>query len=159
MEKVGLILALILMLLGVIGIILPTLPGIPLIFLASILYGAFAGWHIIGVKGYVLLGVLTIVSLISDYILTVVGIRRTGGSGWTVLAAIIGAIVGFILWQLPSAIIGLFIGAVLVGFIVNRDWRKALKSGVGGTIGFSCSLVLRFVIAIFMIAYILRKIL
>ncbi len=159
MEKVGLILALILILLGVIGVILPFLPGVPLIFLASILYGAFAGWHIIGVKGYVLLGVLTIVSLISDYILTVIGVRRTGGSGWTALAAIIGAIVGFILWQLPGAMVGLFIGAVLVGFIVNRDWRKALKSGAGGIVGFFCSLVLRFVIAIFMIAYILHKIL
>ena len=159
MEKVGLILALILILLGVIGIFLPFLPGVPLIFLASILYGAFAGWHIIGVKGYILLAVLTIVSLISDYILTGVGVRRTGGSGWTALAAIIGAIVGFILWQLPGAMVGLFIGAVLVGFIVNRDWRKALKSGVGGIVGFFSSLVLRFVIAIFMIAYILRKIL
>lgn len=159
MEKVGLILALILILLGVIGIILPFLPGVPLIFLASILYGAFAGWHIIGIKGYVLLGVLTIISLVSDYILTVIGVHRTGGSGWTALAAIIGAIVGLILWQLPGAIIGLFIGAVLVGFIVNRDWRKALKSGAGGIVGFFSSLMLRFVIAIFMIAYILRKIL
>lgn len=76
------ILAGVLVLVGLAGVILPALPGLPLVF-AGLLLAAWAdGFAHVGWVALVVLGVMTALSFLIDFLATVYGAQRSAPASW-----------------------------------------------------------------------------
>lgn len=121
------IVAAILIVVGILGVILPALPGLPLVFGGMLLAAWNDGFERIGVWTLVILGVLTVLSLLIDVIATSMGAKRVGASRLAIVGAMIGTVVG-LFFGIVGVFIAPFIGAVL-GELLHR--RKLERSDVG----------------------------
>lgn len=117
----------ILIVVGILGVILPALPGLPLVFGGMLLAAWTDGFERIGVWTLVILGVLTVLSLLIDVVATSMGAKRVGASRLAIVGAMIGTVVG-LFFGIVGVFIAPFIGAVL-GELLHR--RKLERSDVG----------------------------
>lgn len=124
-----------LILVGLAGTILPALPGVPLVF-AGMLVAAWAGdFSLIGWPTLTILGVLTVIAVIVDFIAGVLGAKRVGASGWALVGAAVGTVVGLFL-GLFGLLLGPFVGAVLGELIAGSNLKRSTTVGIGAWLGF-----------------------
>jgi uncharacterized protein len=133
-QIIGLVLALLLMCVGVAGSILPGLPSTPVVLIAAIVHKLFFGptgaaWWVIGV-----LGLITVVSLVVDYLASVYGAKRLGATWRGAVGAIVGGLIG-LFFNLPGILLGPFLGAVVFELAGRRTMKDASLAGVGATLG------------------------
>jgi uncharacterized protein len=121
-------------LVGVIGTIVPLLPGVPLVFCGLLLAAWVDGFEQVSVFTVVLLGGLTLMAMLIDFLASAFGTKIAGASRWAFLGAAIGAIVG-IFFGLIGLLIGPFIGAVLMEVLVTQNIEKSVHAGLGASIG------------------------
>ena len=128
------LLAGLLVLVGIAGIVLPALPGVPLVF-AGLLLAAWAdGFAHVGWLPLVVLGVLTLISLVLDLLSTVIGAQRVGASRLALAGSVIGTVVG--LFFMPIGLFaGPFAGALIGEYVHGRQLGKAAKVGFGTWLG------------------------
>jgi uncharacterized protein YqgC (DUF456 family) len=153
LEIILFVSALIFMLVGLLGVILPVLPGIPMIFIVALFFSILTDFTYLSGQTIILLGILAIISLVLDWIATLFGVKKMGGSYFGVLGAFIGMIVGLLLPGVGifGFVIGAFIGAFLFELLINKESKKALKAGLGSFIGFLVGGVFKLVIGAAMI--------
>ena len=119
---------------GLVGTVVPGIPGAPLIFAAAVghkLYFRDAG------AGYVALGalaLLTVLSLVLDFLGTMFGAKKLGATWRGITGAMIGAIVG-LFFSLPGLILGPIIGAFLFELAGGREWKESARAGAGAMLG------------------------
>ena len=133
-QIIGLVLALLVMCIGCLGSVLPGIPSTPLVLIAAVghkLYfrEASAGWFAL-----TLLTLITALALVMDYLATVYGAKRFGATRKGMVGAIAGGLVG-LFFNLPGILIGPFIGATLFELIGGREYKPAMKAGLGATLG------------------------
>ena len=133
-QIIGLVIALLLMGVGVLGAILPGLPSTPVVFAAAVIHKLYFGpvgaaWWVL-----VVLGVLTAISLVLDYVASVYGAKRFGATWRGAVGALLGGVLG-LFFGLPGIVAGPFIGAALGEMAGGREWKDASKAGIGATIG------------------------
>lgn len=147
------IIALIVMFVGLAGTILPVLPGVPIIFGAVLLYGLLTGFTAISYQTLIVMAILTVISLVLDWLATAYGIKKMGGSYIGMIGAFLGMIVGLIIpgVNIFGFIIGAFIGAFVFEWFISQKTRVALRSGIGSFIGFLAGGLMKFVMGAVMI--------
>ena len=137
MDIFLLIISFSLMIIGVIGSIVPVLPG-PL--------SSWIGLFILSnVSGVVVSGKLIVICLIIaigifilDYIIPIYTSKKFGASKYGIIGASIGIILG--LFFAPFGIfLGAIIGAITGEVILNKNFKKSLKSAFGVFLGFIIS--------------------
>ena len=140
----------VLILVGLAGTIIPALPGIPMIFaggwlIAYLEYYQFFGWGTL-----IALGVLTVISLIIDWVSQTMGAQKAGATKLGLTGAFVGTIVG-----IPFGLVGIFlfpvIGAFVGEMIGHRDMRKAGKVSWATWIGMIAGIAAKLAIAFIMI--------
>ncbi|QDW65874.1 DUF456 domain-containing protein [Luteimonas granuli] len=142
--------AAILVLVGLAGTILPALPGLPLVF-AGMVLGAWAGdFEYIGIPVLVVLGVLTLFSLMIDFWATALGARRVGASGKAVAGAVIGTFAG-LFFGIVGLFAGPFLGALAGELLHGRDVGRATRVGFGTWLGIVFGTVLKLALAFTMV--------
>ncbi len=149
-QIIGLGLALFIMLIGVAGCLLPVLPGTPIVLAAAVGHRLYFGDTGPSNLVLVLLTLLTVLSLILDQLASVVGARKLGATWKGVTGAVVGGLVG-LFFSLPGIILGPFIGATLFELIGDREFRDALKAGVGATLGLLFGVVGKVAVSMVMI--------
>jgi len=145
-------LTLVVMVIGLVGIILPVIPGSILIFVAAFFYALLDGFQTVGWITLVVLGLLAAAATTADLWATSMGAKAGGASGWSILAGMVGGLVGLIFFSLPGSILGALLGMFLVEVLRVRDLRKAVKSGGGWLMGWLLSVILELAIGLIMIA-------
>jgi hypothetical protein len=139
-----------LMALGLAGVILPILPGTVLIF-GAILLGAWiddfakiSGWTV------AVAAVLTVISLICDYLAAALGARRVGASRQAVIGAVLGTLLGIFsgLWGL---IFMPLVGAAIGEYLVLRDLQRAGQVGLATWVGLLLGTAVKIAIAFTML--------
>ena len=133
-QIIGLIVALLIMCVGVAGSILPGLPSTPVVILAAIAHklyfgAASADWWVLGV-----LAILTVLSLVVDYLASVYGAKRLGATWRGAVGAIVGGLIG-IFFNIPGILLGPFLGAFAFELAGRRPIKEASLAGVGATLG------------------------
>ena len=129
------VLSAVLILVGIAGTILPALPGVPLVF-AGMLVAAWAGdFNLIGWPTLVVLGVLTVIAVVVDFVAGLLGAKRVGASGWALFGAAVGTVVGMF-FGLVGLILGPFVGAVAGELIAGSTLQRSTVVGIGAWIGF-----------------------
>ncbi len=147
------------MLIGLLGVVLPVVPGVPMIFGAALVYAILTDYADINSQIIILFGVMTIVSLVLDWVATAFGVKKMGGSYAGIIGAFLGMIVGFMIPGIGiiGFIIGAFVGAFLFELLVNKEAKTALRAGLGSFIGFIAGGLIKFVIGAAMIGIFVWK--
>lgn len=156
--EIILIITLLIMLVGLSGIVIPIIPSTPLILIGIVIYAACDGFESISRLLLLILGVLTIFSVVIDYFGGVIGAKKFGATKWGIIGSIFGCIGGFFTGGTVGIIIGPFLGAVLLELVFGKDLRGALKSGVGTLAGFIGGAITKLAIGVIMIGIFIWKV-
>ena len=154
MDYLLLALAIILIILGIAGCLLPVLPGPPLTYLGLVVLH-FSKFADISKNLFIILGIVTVVVTVIDFIVPIWGTKQFGGSKYGMRGATVGLIIGLFLGP-PGIIIGPFIGAVVGELIFKDDFKYALKAGFGSLLGFLTGVGLKLAAALLMTFYFIR---
>jgi len=127
--------SIILVILGVAGTIIPVLPGTPLIFGGALVYGFATGFQEVTKEFLLLMFVLTLISLVLDYLAAAWGTRRYGGSSQAVLGAILGGVVGLLTLGPIGLLVGPMLAVVMVELLQRRPLDVAVRAAFGTLIG------------------------
>jgi uncharacterized protein YqgC (DUF456 family) len=150
-QIIGLALTLLVMCIGCLGSVLPAVPSTPLVLIAAIGHKLYfgktgAGWMVL-----TLLVLVTALALIMDYLASIYGAKRFGATKKGMAGAIVGGIVG-LFFNLPGILLGPFIGAALFEMIGGREFKPAMKAGLGATLGLFAGAIGKFVCCVSMMA-------
>jgi uncharacterized protein len=153
------ILAAILILAGLAGAVLPALPGVPLVFAGMWLAAWADHFQHVGLWTLIILGALSAIALLIDFVASILGAKRVGASGRALWGASIGTLVG-LFFGLPGLLLGPFAGAVIgeisAGSRVDKATRVGLATWLGLLFGTLAKLALCFtMLGIFAFAFVL----
>ena len=154
-DYILLVLGILFMLIGIIGCLVPVLPGPPLSFLGLIFlhltrFGQFSA------STLVILGSISVIVTLLDYIVPVWGTKKFGGSKYGTKGATVGLIVGFFLGPM-GIVLGPLIGAFIGEMIFKDDLSYAFKAGFGSLLGFLASIGLKLAASFVMTFYFVKE--
>jgi uncharacterized protein YqgC (DUF456 family) len=136
METIGYATALLVMLVGVVGSIIPAIPSTTLVLFAAVVHKLWFGEAGCSVAAMVFLVIVTAVSLVLDYLATMIGAKRLGATWRGILGSCVGALLGaFIPIFFIGIFIGTFAGAVLFEMMGGRHAKDATRAGLGALLG------------------------
>ena len=150
-----LIFGIILMLIGIIGCLAPVLPGPPLSFLGLLLLQA-SKFGDFSLTVLIILGVITAVVSILDYVVPIWGTKKFGGSKYGTRGATVGLIIGLFLGPV-GIIIGPLAGAVVGELIFKDDMKYAIRAGFGSLLGFLTGVGLKLAASFVMTFYFVKE--
>lgn len=154
-QSLYFLLAAVLVVIGLLGTVLPALPGLPLVFGGMLLAAWVDDFEKISIFTIVVLGLLTLLSVVVDFWASAAGAKRVGASRLAVIGAVVGTIAG-LFFGLIGVFVGPFIGA-LAGELLQRrsvhhgDIGDAAKIGLGTWMGIILGTVLKLALAFMMI--------
>ena len=137
MDIFLLIISFSLMIIGIIGSIVPVLPGPLSSWVGLFIFSNISGVQVSG-KLIIICLIIAIGIFILDYIIPIYTSKRFGASRYGIIGASIGIILG--LFFAPFGIfIGALIGSITGEMILNKNFKKSLKSAFGVFLGFIIS--------------------
>jgi len=145
------ILTALLMLAGLIGAVAPIIPGPLMVFAGALLYAWHGDFLIITWSTIAVLAALSAVSQVLDYAASIIGARAFGASRWGMAGACFGALVGFLVANIPGVIAGLFLGACIFELFRGCDVRTSARVGFGTLVGFLAGTAGKILITVVMI--------
>lgn len=135
---------------GLAGLLLPLVPGAPLLFL-GLLLGAWAeGFRYIGVWTLLLLAAMAALTYVVEFVASVLGVKKYGGSRRAMVGAAVGGIAGIFL-GIPGILLGPFVGAVIGELSLQRSLDEASRAGFGTVVGLAIGVAGKLAIGITMI--------
>jgi uncharacterized protein len=140
----------VLVLVGLLGVILPALPGVPLMFAGMWLASWAGGYARVGYGMLVVLGLLTLLSVIVDILATLLGAKRVGASRSGLIGAALGTVVG-LFFGIAGLIAGPFLGALTGEWLHGREIGAASRVGFGTWLGLAFAAVLKLTLAFTML--------
>lgn len=140
------IVVVVLFIVGMAGAVYPVLPGAVAIYAAYFVYGWMVGFEPFGFWFWLTQTTLLIILLIADYAVSALGVKKFGGTRASVIGSTVGLILGPFVIPVAGLLIGPFIGAVIGELIVGKEWKQALRSGVGALVGFFSSVVVKLLL-------------
>ena len=150
------VLAVLIVISGLIGTVVPVIPGIPMMFAGLLLAAWSTDFETVGWGTLAVLAVLTVFSIIIDFLAAAFGAKRLGASQRAFWGATIGAVVG-IFFGLFGIILGPFIGAVAAELSAGQGAQQAGRSGYGVWLGIVLGTAAKLAIAFLMIGIFLMK--
>lgn len=135
---------------GLLGTMIPILPGLPMIFIGSWLAAWIDDYNEIGVTAVVIIGILTVIGLVIDWVAQTMGAKKAGASKLGIIGSFIGTIVGIFtgLWGLLFMPL---VGAAIGEFIDHQDMLRSGKVGLATWIGMLVGTVIKLSLAFTMV--------
>ena len=144
------ILAVVLIVVGVVGTVLPALPG-PVLVFAGV---ALAAWIdvLARISGRTLgvLGVLTVIAWLTDYVAAAAGANKVGASKHAIIGAAVGTVAG-VFTGLVGLIFMPLVGAAIGEFLAQRDALRAGKVGIATWLGMLVGTVVKVAVVFLMV--------
>ena len=144
------ILAVLLIVVGVVGTVLPALPGVVFVFAGVALAAWIDGFARIGAWTLGVLGVLTLIAWLVDFVSGYYGAKRAGASTQALVGAAIGTVAG-VFTGLVGLIFMPLAGAAIGEFFAQRDALRAGRVGVATWIGMLVGTVAKVAIVCLMV--------
>ena len=147
------ILAAILILAGLAGSVLPLLPGPPISFIGLLIYAYKTGFSETGNYWLLIFGLLTVLSVILDYVAPSLGAKKYKASKFGTAGALIGSFLGVLSIGPFGILTGPLIGGFIGEFIYKREFKSALQSALGSFIGFLAGTLFRLMVSLAIAIY------
>jgi uncharacterized protein YqgC (DUF456 family) len=141
LDYILLITGVIFIIVGLCGCLLPILPGPPLSYVAIILLH-FSKFGQFNATTLIVLGGVTIIVTILDFIIPALGAKKFGGSKYGAFGAAVGLVAGLFfgpIGLITAPLLGAFIGEI----IFKNDFNYAIKAAIGSFIGFLAGIGLK----------------
>jgi uncharacterized protein YqgC (DUF456 family) len=156
LETIAIVIGSIFVLLGIAGCVLPILPGPVLSFLGLLLLALLKQFSPpLTSTLMIVMAILTVVVTIGDYIIPLWGAKKYGTSKWGIWGSVAGMAIG-IFFSPFGMLLGAFIGAVTVEWLVQKERSKALKAGWGVFVGSLAGTALKLGVSGMMAYYFIR---
>jgi hypothetical protein len=156
LETITIVIGSVFMLLGIAGCVLPVLPGPVLSFLGLLLLALLKQFSPpLTPVLMMIMALLTLVVTAGDYVMPLWGAKRYGATKWGIWGSVIGMAIG-IFFSPFGMLLGAFIGAVAVEWLVQKERGKALKAGWGLFIGGLAGTALKLGVSGMMAYYFIR---
>lgn len=152
MDPVVAVLALIVMLVGLLGVLVPVMPGLLLVWLAGVTTTLWVGADAVGWAVVAALTVGFALGTAATVWLPARQGRRGGAPTRALLAAVVGAVVGF--FVIP--VLGFLVGG-LIGFLLSErqrlgEWAAAVASAGRVLQAYGIGVLVELVLGLLMIA-------
>jgi uncharacterized protein YqgC (DUF456 family) len=141
------IIGLLLQIVGLVGCVLPWLAGPPFNFLGLILLSLAKGWDTFSPTFLIVMGALTVLTMVLDYVLPMAGAKKYGSTRRGFWGAFFGLVIGIILFPPFGMIIGAFLGAVAGEISAGKKSAEAMKAGWGVFLGVITALILKLLVS------------
>ena len=142
---------LVIMLVGLFGLIVPVFPGIMVIWLAALGYGVATGFTTLGWVLFAVITVLFITGAVIDNVLMSAKAHKEGAAWSSLILGVLAGILGTIFFPPIGGLIAAPVVVLLLEYIRQRDFKKALLTLRGLAIGWGSAFVVRFFIGAAMI--------
>jgi len=156
MENVGLFtlqtILLVVMIIGLLGLLTTVVPGLVIIWLAQLVYFFATGFSTGSIILLVILTLLMLGGNLLDNLFMGASARKTGASWLAVGVALVGGVVGSLLFPPFGGLVVALLGLFAVEFYRLRDWRKAVESAKGMAAGCGWAVLARMAVGMVMIA-------
>jgi uncharacterized protein YqgC (DUF456 family) len=146
-DIILIIFGLLLQIVGLAGCVLPWLAGPPFNFLGLILLCLAKGWDTFSPTFLIVMGGLTLLTVILDYVLPMAGARKFGSTKRGFWGAFLGMIIGVVWFPPFGMIIGAFLGAVAGEISAGKRDAEAMKAGWGVFLGVITALILKLLVS------------
>lgn len=150
MDAILVILALIILTIGLLGTVYPALPGLPIMFGGVFLLAYVGDFEVIGSTTLWVLGALTALGMLLDFVASMLGAKFTGASKEALWGTVIGATVGMF-FGLPGLILGPLLGASAGELLARKDILRAGTVGIGTFLGYVAGVAAKLGIAVVML--------
>lgn len=155
MDIALIIIALVMSIVGLLGVIIPVLPG-TIFSYVGLMCAFFVTDSIITVNQLIILGIISAVAIILDYLLPGYFSKLFGGTKAGIMGATIGTFVG-IFFGFVGIIFAPFIGAIMGEMLVSKiPFEQALKVGFGSLLSFFVGTGIKLLAALYMLYYIVK---
>ncbi|GAB6935644.1 DUF456 domain-containing protein [Calditerricola yamamurae] len=141
------------MTLGFLATIVPILPGIPLLWVAFLLYHYGINSTALSTSFWIAAAFVTVAIFAADFAANSLFVRRFGGSKAAVWAAIAGTLVGPLLLGPLGLLVGPFLLALAAELVRGRNLREALTVGLATLLGFLGGAVAKAILKLVIIAW------
>jgi uncharacterized protein YqgC (DUF456 family) len=148
-----LIVSSLLFLVGLFGIIVPFVPGVPLVWLGLFIYSLGTGFKTIPIPAVVIFFFLMVLTVVLDFILPMVGLRRYKASNWSILGSFLGFIIGVIFFNIWGIILGPIVGAFVAELVAKRELGQGFRAALGVLLSSVIGTLLKIAISLIMIGY------
>jgi len=156
LETIVIVLGSIFVFVGIAGCFLPILPRPLLIFLGLLVLALLKDFSSpLTPTLMIVMAILTVVVTIGDYMIPLWGAKKYGTSKWGIWGSVAGMAIGIFLSPF-GMLLGAFIGAVAVEWLVQKERTKALKAGWGVIIGGLVGTALKLGASGMMVYYFIR---
>lgn len=134
-----------------VGLIYPIIPSVLVIWVGVLIYQFAINPHELSWVSYTMLGLLTIILFLADYLVDLHFVDKAGGSKWGMRAATIGLIVGSFVVPPFGVIIVPFALVLLVELLQKKTFQESMKVAVATLIAFLSGTFAKAVILLIMI--------
>jgi uncharacterized protein len=148
-----LIISSLLMLVGFFGIVIPFVPGVPLVWLGLFIYAIGTGFTSISILAVVIFFILMVITLVLDFIVPMLGVKKYKASNWSILGSFLGFIIGIVVFGFWGIILGPIAGAFLGELLAKGKFKQGLQAALGALLGSVIGTLLKVVISLVMIGY------
>lgn len=136
-----------------VALVMPMIPGILMMWVGFFIYHFAINNDELSWFFWIAMATLTIIILISDYVLGSRFVKKFGGSKAGELTAAIGIILGSFFFPPFGIIILPFVAVFIVELLIQQDFKRAKDASIGSLLGFLTSTVAKFIILIIMIIW------
>lgn len=150
-ELVWTIVIAVVMVIGLAGVAIPVLPGLALVWAAALVYGFAVGFGWQGIGVMVLLSTLLVASVVKGVIVPKRAVERVGGSGWSQLGGLVGALIGLFTLPVIGVPVGALIGVMAVEYVNTQSLPDAWVATKGVAKGFGINALIDLGIGVAMI--------
>ncbi|MFH1766612.1 MAG: DUF456 domain-containing protein [Patescibacteria group bacterium] len=149
----------ILMFFGILFTALPTVPGMIYMLILAVVYGLVDHFQTFSPWFFALFVGLVAAAILTDYMSGIIGAKFGGASKKSLLAGLVGMIIGFFLFPPFGLFLGLFIAIFAAEMLQFMDQKKAWKAasysavatlvGMGANILLAIAFFVSFLILVF----------
>lgn len=151
MHTLIIIVVILLLLAGLAGTVVPFIPGIPLMFIGIAAYGWYDKFQTIDARYLIILACLTLLSVVMDYLSTMLGAKYFGSTKQGTWGALIGTVLGIFLFPPIGIVAGPFLGAIIGESIAGKDLKQSLKIALGTVAGLFTGMIFNIILAVGMV--------
>lgn len=148
LPLIGKTIASILVFFGVFTTFVPFLPGIFFMLLVSFIFAVVTGFSVLTPSELGILGSIFLVALLNDTFSGIIGAKWGGASNKSIMAGLLGLVLGFFILPPLGAIIGFFGGIFLSEIYLGKNREKAIKAATGSMIGSAVGILINTILAI-----------
>jgi uncharacterized protein YqgC (DUF456 family) len=151
MDFLLIFIGIILIFLGIAGSFMPVLPG-PILSWLGLLTLFLREEKLVSFKFITITFFIAITIFIVDNIITVLGVRKNGGSKRSVIGSFIGLLIGVFMGPF-GILFGSFLGAFAGEFSNQMNMKKSIKVSLGAILGLIGGASIKFLMSLVFLFY------